>query len=172
MRAAEIVARWVVVAACAGAGAQQVKPVDVFAPIVDAVARKTPVPVRLPTALPKVEGAENALTAHVQSANEKGYEIEVGEGPICEAGHACHYGLFSGSKEPMARLAQLKSVPVALAGGIRGTYARLSYGGYCSGSHVLWSQGGFFYAISMNCASREEMQRVANAAIGSRRGGR
>jgi hypothetical protein len=150
------------------AGAQQAKQRDVFAPIMEKLVQSTTMPVRVPEKLPFSDGGD-VLYANIQSADKAGYQIEVGTDPLCEGGHACHYGTFYGSRKPFADLAQLKSVPVPLANGVRGTYARPTYGAYCSGSYLLWSQSGFFYGITMKCSPLTEMQRVANSAILSKR---
>ncbi|HEX8119940.1 MAG TPA: hypothetical protein VF549_01625 [Solirubrobacteraceae bacterium] len=127
------------------------------------VAKKTQVPVRLPTKI-NLDYGKNVFGSGTGSKNRYSFGIDAAQ--PCGA-NACFLAQFRAEKggEPAF------DREVLLAKGITGYYKPLTCGGSCSPPMIEWVQGGYLYGIqakvgvSGKSAQRRAMVRAANSSI-------
>ena len=119
----------------------------VFKVALDELHGRTPIPIMLPTKLPKAIPEANIKLA-VGTPSDHGYDIElyymeIGSGGSYAAG-------FSGSTQ-LVNLADLR--PVKLANGIVARFDPISCGGSCTSANLYWQRGAVMYGIQLKLPS-------------------
>jgi hypothetical protein len=73
-------------------------------------------------------------------------------------------GYIGGSKTPFSHEHRPK-VPVTLSGGIKGSFADFDCGAHCDDASLDWTEGGYYYGISLKAGDKKTLIRMANSAI-------
>jgi hypothetical protein len=138
------------------------KPNNIFKETIPSLLRKTRVPLRLPGYVPYSD--DKGLYAILEVAQPDAYSIELAWGRDCEGATACHVGYIGGTKtRPQA--SDKAEVPVTLTGGIRGSFVDFECGAHCDDASLYWSEGEFYYEVSLKAGNKETLIRMANTAI-------
>ncbi|MGA3362925.1 MAG: hypothetical protein ABSD82_12945 [Solirubrobacteraceae bacterium] len=95
-------------------------------------------------------------------ATAGGYDIRLADAPGCDDGTACFFAEFEGG--PQTRLA---GTSVALARGVRGTFAPIRCGASCGPASIQWRERGALYSVQYVLGSRASMIALADSAIDS-----
>lgn len=140
------------------------KPNHIFNEMIPLLLQKTHVPLRLPEYVPYSDDKETPLYTILQTADEDNYSIQLAWDKDCEGGNACHVGYIGGSKAPPAR-PQRTVAPVILRGGIKGSLVGFDCGAHCDDASLDWSEGGYYYGISLKAGDKKTLVRMANSAI-------
>src|SRR5215467_1541980 len=140
------------------------KPDRIFKEIIPLLLQKTGVPLRLPAYVPDSNDKENPLYAMVLVADQDHYSIQLAWRPDCEGGNACHVGYIGGSKTAPPH-PDKDAAPVTLLGGIKGSFVEFDCGAHCDDASLDWSEGGFYYGISLRAGDKKTLVRMANSAI-------
>jgi len=140
------------------------KPDRIFKEIIPLLLQKTGVPLRLPAYVPDSNDKEHPLYAMVLVADQDHYAIQLAWRPDCEGGNACHVGYIDGSKTAPPH-PDKDAAPVTLLGGIKGSFVGFDCGAHCDDASLDWSEGGFYYGISLRAGDKKTLVRMANSAI-------
>lgn len=139
---------------------------NAFAKVVPVLRHKTSVPLRFPTDIPGL--GEDKFYAILTSADEDGYEVELGATPDCEGQHVCSFGTVIGTKLPLNEVDEItgrRKTPVNLKSGIKGHFYQSVCGAYCSDSLISWTEGKYHYVIGLKAESMANLEAAANSAI-------
>jgi hypothetical protein len=142
--------------------ATELKPNRIFKEILPLLLRKTRVPVRLPEYIPNSD--DEGLYAILEVAEPDAYSIQLAWVKDCEGGNACHVGYIGGSKT-RPQPSDKPEVPIVLTGGIKGSFVDFDCGAHCDDASLNWSEGGFYYEVSLKASDKETLMRMANTAI-------
>lgn len=142
--------------------ASESKPNNIFKEMIPSLLRKTRVPLRLPEYVPYSD--DEGLSAILEVAQPDGYSIQLAWVKDCEGGNACHVGYIGGS-ETRPQPSDKPEVPVALIGGIRGSFVEFECGAHCDDASLYWSEGEYYYEVSLKAGNKETLIRMANTAI-------
>ncbi len=136
----------------------------VFSSIKPLLAARTRIPARLPSFIPDAGDPLHPIYSILESAEPTGYSIELAWTEYCQGGNNCHYGTVRGSSSPLDK-ADGASTPITLAGGIKGSFIAFTCAAFCNDSTVVWTQGGYFYSVSIKAEKMDGLIKVANSAI-------
>lgn len=142
--------------------ASESKPNNIFKEIISSLLQKTRVPLRLPEYVPNSN--DKGLHAILEIAQPGAYSIQLAWVKDCEGGNACHVGYIGGSKT-RHQPSDKPAVPVTLAGGIRASFVDFECGAHCDDASLYWSEGEFYYEVSLKAGNKETLIRMANTAI-------
>jgi len=142
--------------------AAQPKSNDIFKEIIPLLLRKTRVPLRLPEYVPYSD--DKGLYAILDVAQPDAYSIQLAWAKDCEGGNACHVGYIGGGKT-RPQPSDKPEVPVTLTGGIKGSFVDFECSAHCDDASIDWSEGEFYYQISLKAGDKETLVRMANTAI-------
>jgi hypothetical protein len=142
--------------------APQLRSNDIFKEILPLLLRKTRVPLRLPEYVPNSD--DKGLYAILEVAQADAYSIQLAWAKDCEGGNACHVGYIGGSRT-RPQPSDKPEVPVMLTGGIKGSFVDFECGAHCDDASIDWSEGEFYYQISLKAGDKETLVRMANTAI-------
>ena len=129
------------------------------------VAKKTDVPIRLPSRM-NLDYGKSVYGSG--SASKNRYSLGISGAPKCGA-NACFLADFGGERGGTPAFKKT----VRLTDGITGYYKPLTCGGSCSPPLIQWLQDGFLYSIQAKLGTagrtkqRRAMVRAANSAIRS-----
>ena len=137
---------------------------DIFASVRSSLLQQTQVPLRLPGFLPDDGDKDWPIHAILESASQRGYDIQLAWEEDCTGGNYCHYGYVQGSLDPLVEN-DGKRVPVILKGGIKGHFIPFTCGAHCDDATIGWSENGYHYSIGLKAGKIKTMIRVANSAI-------
>jgi hypothetical protein len=148
-----------------GAPAHEAKPNHIFSDMIPTLLQKTLVPLRLPEYVPYSDDKETPLYSILEVAEPENYSIQLAWLPDCEGGNACHVGYVGGTKKPPNRSEETE-VPVTLSGGIKGSFVDSDCSGtHCDDASLYWTEGGYYYGISLKAGNKKTLVRMANSAI-------
>ncbi|HTA40724.1 MAG TPA: hypothetical protein VK760_16700 [Candidatus Acidoferrales bacterium] len=130
-----------------------------FVPLLGSLS-KSAVPVLLPGSLPGPD-LINAIP-QLESADGKGYAIELGLAPDCGGATACHIGHISGMKSDGSALPGEK---VSLPIGVTGYYVLGPCGASCSDSTITFDRNGYRYEFAEKGASKGDLREFAATIV-------
>jgi hypothetical protein len=146
------------------APAHEPKPNHIFGELLPLLFRKTLVPLRLPEYIPYSNDKASPLYSILEVAEPEGYSIQLAWIKDCNGGNACHVGYVGGTKIPPPA-SDRPEVPVTLTGGIRGSFVDFDCGAHCDDASLYWTEGGYYYGISLKSGDKKTLLRMANSAI-------
>jgi len=138
------------------------KPNNIFKEMIPSLIRKTRVPIRLPEYVPYSD--DKGLYAILEIAQPDAYSIQLAWVKDCEGGNACHVGYIGGSKT-RPQPSDKPEVPVTLTGGTSGSFVDFECGAHCDDASLYWSEGEFYYEVSLKAGDEKTLIRMANTAI-------
>jgi hypothetical protein len=147
--------------------APESKPNDIFRELIPLLLRKTRVPLRLPEYVLDSDDREAPLYAILEVAEPEAYSIQLAFLKDCAGGNACHVGYIGGSRTH-PQPSDKPEVPVIVAGGIKGSFLDFDCGVHCDEASLFWSEGEYYYEISLKAGDKKTLIRMANSAILSR----
>ena len=138
-------------------------PDAVFTPILPKL-KATKVPVLLPgdTNREGELGKAESPYASIEDISSSRYEVELGYGPDCNGGGACHIGTITGEKLT-PKSPKLKGKKIKLATGQTAYFVDATCGANCSDSTLSWDLGNFRYTVAMKAEKPEILTRIANS---------
>jgi hypothetical protein len=148
------------------AAARESKPNKIFSKIVPLLLRKTLVPLRLPEYVPYTDDKETPLYSILEVAEPDRYSIQLAWIKDCKGGNACHVGYIGASKTPPPP-SDKPEVLVNLGSGITGSFVDFDCGAHCDDASFNWTDGGYYYGISLKAGKKETLIRMAKSAIRS-----
>jgi hypothetical protein len=140
------------------------KPNHIFDETVPLLLRKTLVPLRLPAYVPFSDDKETPLYSILEVAEPMSYSIQLAWTKDCNGGNACHVGYVGGTKT-VPQPSDKPEVPVSLTGGITGSFVGFDCGAHCDDASLYWTEGGYYYEISLKAGDKKALIRMANSAI-------
>jgi hypothetical protein len=140
-------------------------PGDIFAPLRPSLTQKTAVPPRLPSFIPFAQ-KKSRIYPILKSADQSGYDIELGWTGDCNGGNACHYGTVRGSSSELVENDGPR-VPVKLDRNIEGYFIESTCDVHCDDAAVGWTEGNYHYSISLKAGKKDTLIKMANSAIQS-----
>jgi hypothetical protein len=147
---------------------------SVYAPV-KAALRHVFIPVALPTTFP-LGGASRGTHIYAgieeYSLSATTYIVNLGFTKDCAGGGACRLGEATGgwtADTPGVLSSAKGGVPIALRGGMKGTFYPFTCGASCGDSIVLWHVHGIPYTVSLKAGSRSNVLLMANSAIANTR---
>ena len=158
----------------AATGARQAQPSiarrsegeSIFASLLTTLRQKTRIPIKLPRYVPYDDDKENPLYGILEVAESDRYSIELAWLPACKGGNACHVGYIGGSSTPFPETDKVPVV-VKLADNIAGSIRNFDCGAHCDDASIDWTQGGYYYGISLKAGDKQTLIRMAKSAIRS-----
>jgi hypothetical protein len=121
---------------------------------------KSGVPVLLPGALPEPDLVNSIAT--IESADSKGYAIELALAPDCGGATACHIGHVQGMKADGSALSGEK---VWLPSGVTAYYVLGPCGASCSDSTITFDRNGDRYEFAEKGASKADLTQFASSIV-------
>jgi hypothetical protein len=146
----------------------ELKPNHIFNEMLSVLFQKSSIPIRLPEYVPYSDDKETTLYAILEVTEPERYSIQSASLKDCEGGNACHVGYIGGSKTPFPP-EDKPGVPVRLTGGIKGTFIDFDCGAHCDDASLNWTEGGYYYGISLKAGDKKTLIRMANSAIAAGR---
>jgi hypothetical protein len=143
---------------------------SVFAPVMNAL-RQVAIPVALPATLPSgliPRGLHVYASIAADSLSETTYIVNLGFTPDCQGSTACRYGEVTGgwtADTPGVLAPDQGGVPIALQGGVHGTFYPFTCGASCGDSVILWHLHGIPYTVSIKAGARHAVLLLADAAL-------
>ncbi|MDQ3258518.1 MAG: hypothetical protein M3R15_32325 [Acidobacteriota bacterium] len=144
-----------------------------FEPVIPILARKTGVPVLVPSSLPYDREEVEQFFCTVTSLTHDEYEVTIGFSVDCGGGNACRIGSFTGKQSQGRRITGTddflfeakRARRVKLSGGIVGYFVDATCGANCNDSKVYWKQGGYEYMVGLKAEKVSQVVKLANSAI-------
>jgi hypothetical protein len=129
----------------------------------ETLTKETQVALHLPVFIPFSDDSRNPVFAILDSADSKGYEIQLAWSADCKGGNSCHLGSIQGSTAPIPT--EGRKIPVSLRGGVRGYFVSATCGAFCAEAKIIWSQDGAHYAVGIKAGDEKILLKMANSAI-------
>jgi hypothetical protein len=128
-------------------------------------------PAMLPPSFPVGDGLP-AVAPYLIFSDSNSYAYDLGYGPDCQGGGACHYGSFTTAANSTGSFIGLNGFPyeagkaqkVSLDKGITGYFVDSSCGANCSDAMIWWMYNGYQYSLGLQ-AQRDQVIAMANVAI-------
>jgi hypothetical protein len=142
--------------------APQLRSNDIFKEIIPLLLQKTRIPLRLPEYVPYSD--DKGLYAILEVAQPDAHSIQLAWAKDCEGGNACHVG-YIGASKTRPQPSDKPELPVALTGGVKGSFVDFERGAHCDEASLHWSEGEFYYEISLKAGDKKTLMLMANTAI-------
>jgi hypothetical protein len=113
-------------------------------------------------------GAHLYASIAANSLSATTYIVNLGFTQDCQGGTACRYGEATGgwtADTPGVLAPDQGGVPIALRGGLRGTFYPFTCGASCGDSVILWHLHGIPYTVSLKGGARRDVLLMANSAL-------